>query len=56
MIDDWNRSNVREGTKAAFEKLNYQILFEKVLPSRFENDPETWWNGLYVAVIRKENP
>lgn len=53
VIDDWNFSSVPLGTRKAFQKLQYEILFETVLPARWNADRENWWNGLYVAVIRK---
>jgi hypothetical protein len=54
VVDDWNWSDVREGTFAAFKKLGYKILFEKYLPARFNQDTENYWNGLYVVVISKK--
>lgn len=53
VVDDWNYDAVREGTDAAFRELNYEILYESILPARFAGDKQQWWNGLYVAVIRK---
>lgn len=53
IVDDWDHLPVQEGTYRAFKNLNYKILFEIVLPARFNGDTEQWWNGLYVAVIRK---
>lgn len=53
IVDDWNWAQVREGTFEGFETLNYTILYEINLPARFNGDTEQWWNGLYVAVIRK---
>lgn len=53
VVDDWNSDDVKNGTYAAFKKLNYEILFEQILPANFNGDIENWWNGLYVAVIRK---
>lgn len=53
IIDDWNHPPVREGTFEAFNKLGYTVLYEIGLPARFNGDIEWWWNGLYVAVIRK---
>lgn len=53
VVDDWNFPAVPEGTHSAFEKLNYEVLFEKVLPAKHNRDINNWWNGLYVAVIRK---
>jgi hypothetical protein len=53
VVDDWNFPSVPQGTREAFEKLNYEILFEAVLPASHNGDLQNWWNGLYVAVIRK---
>lgn len=53
VVDDWNYHQVGKGTYAAFKELKYEILYEQVLPARFQGDLEQWWNGLYVAVIRK---
>lgn len=51
LVDDWNHEPVRTGTRQAFQKLGYTILFERELPGKHDNT--LWWNGLYVAVIRK---
>lgn len=53
IVDDWNRPVVQAGTKKAFEKLNYRILFEIAMPGLKNNDAKNWWNGLYIAVIKK---
>lgn len=61
MIDDWNCPNVRKGTFDAFNKLNYQVLTSKSLFTENYNNiispgagnSQTWWNGLYVALISK---
>ena len=53
VVDDWSFPEVPIGTKRAFKKLGYEILYEAILPNRFSSDMEYWWNGLYVAVIKK---
>lgn len=54
IVDDWNHPPVPIGTRNAFEKLGYTILFERILPARPQGeDINQWWNGLYVAVIRR---
>lgn len=53
IVDDWNFEGVPEGTKEAFKELNYKVLFETILPANHNGDRANWWNGLYVAVIRK---
>jgi hypothetical protein len=53
VVDDWNWDSVRIGTDRAFKKLNYEVLFQKALFTNSNGDMESWWNGLYVAVIKK---
>ena len=53
VIDDWNFQETKTGTNRAFEELNYDIIFKQVLPAGYNGDVEHWWNGLFVAVIRK---
>lgn len=53
IVDDWNMEDVVKGTRAAFEKLHYEILFEMTLPTIWNCDTQNWWNGILVAVIRK---
>ena len=53
IVDDWNWDQVRNGTRDAFKELGYTILFEEVLPAPYNGDKDNWWNGLYVAVIKK---
>lgn len=53
IVDDWNFKKVQNGTFKAISKLKYNVLFSEVLPSARLNDSENWWNGMYVAVIRK---
>jgi hypothetical protein len=53
VVDDWNFPEVPKGTYSAFKKLKYHILFEQVLPADHNCDKANWWNGLYVAVIKK---
>lgn len=53
VVDDWNHIDVQIGTSKAFKKLGYTVLYEQVLPARFNQDRLLWWNGLYVAVIKK---
>lgn len=66
LMDDWNRTHIRKATKKALSKC--EILFEKeFFTPKGKNDPhgegglgsmigrsvDTWWNGLYLAVINK---
>lgn len=47
VIDDWNWNTVRLGTFQAFQKLGYSIFYEKAFTS------SAWWNGLYIAILKK---
>lgn len=53
IVDDWNAEEVRKGTSSAFKKLNYKILFEEQFFTTKNGDTNSWWNGLYIAVIDK---
>jgi len=48
VIDDWEWERVQKGTFSAFKKLGYKILYERHLSNK-----EAWWNGLYVALVKK---
>lgn len=53
LVDDWNWTGVPQATKQVFKELEYTILFEKELPANGNLDRENWWDGLYIAVIKK---
>jgi len=53
VVDDWNVPRVRAGTREAFGRLGYSPAFEAELPARRNGDMRRWWNGLYVAAVRK---
>jgi hypothetical protein len=60
IVDDWNWEDVRHGTINSIQKLNLKVLYEKEVRLTFDNShtPEpqsinTWWNGIYVAILQK---
>ena len=62
IVDDWNWQDVRDGTKNSIQKLNLKVLYEKEIRLTWDNshtlEPEgsqTWWNGIYVAILQKTN-
>lgn len=55
IVDDYNWSEVQDGTQQAFQELGYNVLFERFLPSSRNGDTASWWNGIYVAVISKNS-
>lgn len=52
IVDDWNWEAVRQGTRRAFAKLGYEILFQNTFFTD-GNAKYSWWNGIMIAVIRK---
>lgn len=54
LVDDWTWTDlIREETRRVFAGLHYEIEAEWELPSRCPNDAETWWCGLFVAIVNK---
>lgn len=55
LVDDWNNIEVKEETQRAFRDLRYTVEAEWKLPGLEQNnrDEKRWWNGLYVAIVRK---
>jgi hypothetical protein len=60
IVDDWNWEDVRNGTLTAIQNLNLKVLYENEVRLTWNNShtpqPEasdTWWNGIYVAILHK---
>jgi len=60
IVDDWNWIDVRNGTKKAIEGNNLKVMYEKEIRMTFDNShtPDemahaTWWNGIYICVLKK---
>ena len=53
ICDDWNWPNVIQGTYQGISQSNLQIVKEWTLPADFNGDTQNWWNGLWVAQLRK---
>lgn len=61
IVDDWNWKQVREGTRKAIAELDLTVSYEKeiILPEADvagmprHKGAETWWNGIYVALVEK---
>ena len=63
IVDDWNWAPVRQGTKEAIQRLQLEVLYEREI--RLTQDDSctevniarsSWWNGIYVAILKKQNP
>lgn len=62
IIDDWNWENVRNGTIDAIKNLKLNIIHEEEIRLTYDNShtnieiaKETWWNGIYIALLQKNN-
>ena len=61
IVDDWEQKKVREGTRKALAQLNYDVIASRsVIPgkrkdnaNRVNNPTLDWWNGTFVAVLKK---
>lgn len=60
IVDDWNYEDVRCGTLDGIKESNVTVLFEKEIRLTYDNtttpEPllsEDYWNGLYIAVLKK---
>lgn len=61
IVDDWNWSDVREGTYKSIKNLDLKILYEKEIRLTWDNTTtdltygkKTWWNGIYIAILEKK--
>ena len=54
VIDDANIEENVAITKRFVEAMGLKVLYERELLNDQE-DPEMWWNGLYVTVLSKSN-
>jgi hypothetical protein len=53
ICDDWNFFGVPEGTLEAIKKLNLSIEKSWILKADHNGDVKNWWNGLWVAHLKK---
>lgn len=53
IIDDWNEQKVKNGTKLGISKMGYNVIYKRSLPSSGNGDLESWWNGIYIAILEK---
>jgi len=53
LIDDCRWAEPREETQRAIKDLKYKNLWARTLPAKSTQDPEAWWDGLYVALLEK---
>lgn len=54
LIDDANFDTVVSGARDGIRKAGLSVLYEKMILNDIE-DPDAWWNGLYIIIIRKND-
>ena len=54
IFDDANFDGVVDSARKGAKLAGLNIVYDKIILNDIE-DPEQWWNGLYVMVIKKEN-
>ena len=60
IVDDWNWKKVRDGTMNSIQNLKFKVLYEKEIRLTWDNSHtrqpqarDTWWNGIYIAILQK---
>jgi hypothetical protein len=53
LCDDFDWDEVQQGTRKGIEDAGYIILFEQYMASKNSHDNDSWWNGFYVALLKK---
>ena len=52
VFDDANWRGVVDGAREGFNRVGARVVYEKLMLNSEEN-PNEWWNGLYITVVRK---
>jgi hypothetical protein len=55
IVDDWNVKDIRDATHEAIKQLKLSTVFSKEIFTPANCTYETWWNGIYVAVLQKQS-
>lgn len=53
VVDDYKWETVRTGTQDGIKAMGFEILYERELVSEKDGDNEGFWNGLYIALLKK---
>ncbi len=53
VVDDWNATEVRDGTVAGLEEAKLKVLHRVDLFSSGNCDLASWWNGIGIFVVQK---
>lgn len=53
VVDDWNESDVRDGTRDGLALSGFKVRREWELTTDRNGDSRSWWNGIFVAVLER---
>lgn len=53
-IDDYQWADVKNGTQEGIKEMKLEILFEKELGMETPSSEKEYWNGFYVAFLKKK--
>ena len=54
LMDDYGWTEVQEGTQYGIGECGFEVLFERHLGEGDNGNGEGWWNGFYVALLKKK--
>lgn len=54
LVDDANWDGVVDGAMDGIERANLEVLYKKIWLNKQESKDE-WWNGFFIAVVKKIN-
>lgn len=55
LCDDYDWPEVQKGTQDGILEAGFEILFDKHLPSIGDHNNDSYWNGFYVALLKKKS-
>jgi hypothetical protein len=56
IVDDYSWQPVREGSMEGIKSSSLETVWSTELPTTKTNDPDNYWNGVLVSVLRKNSP
>lgn len=54
LCDDYDWPEVQKGTQDGIIEAGLEILFDKHIPSAGSHDNDSYWNGFYIALLKKK--
>lgn len=55
LCDDYDWPEVQKGTQDGIKEAGFEKLFEQHLPSIGDHNNDSYWNGFYVALLKKKS-